>query len=247
MSDFEGLSFHNNTGRRMMTSEEEELIDWNDFNGGDIEICKSFLKLSLVEDPIWYKINSKLVKPHVDECICFQVHYSVGVMEVEPDIENMTLEEYLNRTFDYPYYYEDIVINNYYELHPLHLCFQPPQPSTKVGFVSPNESDEVDTNSMTIAKYELYMARQIEDVERLRQILTPPNDAYDAPATNLILDELLKEFGDELLDTIVLDEKENYNLTSDIEELERLLAKDPQPYFTKIKVHSVIVKTSEEP
>ncbi|GKA51104.1 hypothetical protein Tco_0744300 [Tanacetum coccineum] len=64
-------------GRRMMTFKEGELIDWDDCGGGNIEICKAFLKLCLVEDPIWEKINTKLVKPsydiHVDECVCFQV------------------------------------------------------------------------------------------------------------------------------------------------------------------------------
>ncbi|GKD73892.1 hypothetical protein Tco_1332174 [Tanacetum coccineum] len=55
-----------------------------------------------------------------------------------------------SKTFDYPYYCEDIEINKYYELLPLHPCFQP-QSYTKVGLVSPNEIDEVDIDSMTIA------------------------------------------------------------------------------------------------
>nr|GEU91136.1 reverse transcriptase domain-containing protein [Tanacetum cinerariifolium] len=67
------------TLRRMMTYEKEEFIDWDDFNECDIEIYKAFHKLSLVEDPVWEKINSKLVKPsrdiHVDECICCQVQH----------------------------------------------------------------------------------------------------------------------------------------------------------------------------
>ncbi|GJW33484.1 hypothetical protein Tco_0053516 [Tanacetum coccineum] len=116
-------------------------------------------------------------------------------MQVEPDIENMTLEEYLkyesekesrlwrsvrskgsptryegadvdsfhqdkSRTLDYPYYYEDIEIDKYYELPHPHPYFQPPQPYTKAGLGSPNESDEVDIDSMTIAEYELYVAKQ---------------------------------------------------------------------------------------
>ncbi|GKE22712.1 hypothetical protein Tco_1434224 [Tanacetum coccineum] len=205
-------------------------------------------------------------------------------MEVEPDIENMTLEEYLN----YPHYYKDIEIKKYYKLPPLHPYFQPPQPYTEAGLVSPNESDEVDIDSMTIAEYELYVAKQstrknrlsdhtygftfnscdqspctpnpqpkdkelsleedvrIEDVERLRQILTPPDDAYNAPAMNPILDELFDEFGNKLLDITVVDEEAYSNPTRDIEELKRLPAKDPRSYFTEIKVHSVIVKTNEE-
>ncbi|GJS41817.1 hypothetical protein Tco_0566860 [Tanacetum coccineum] len=79
MSEFEGSSFHNNTGKRIITLEEDELINWDDFNGGDIEIYKAFLRLSLVEDLIWEKISCKLVKPsrdiHADECICCQVQH----------------------------------------------------------------------------------------------------------------------------------------------------------------------------
>ncbi|GKA94759.1 hypothetical protein Tco_0816797 [Tanacetum coccineum] len=156
-----------------------------------------------------------------------EVHNFVGGMEVEPNIENMTLEEYLkyksekesrlwrrvrskgsptryemvnvdsfhrdkSRTFDYSYYYENIKIDMYNELPLLHPCFQPPQPHTKVGLVPPNKSDEDIT---------------IEDVE---------NNAYDAPATYPILDELLEEFGNELLDIVVVDEETGCNPTMDI-------------------------------
>nr|GEY32582.1 hypothetical protein [Tanacetum cinerariifolium] len=41
---------------------------------------------------------------------------------------------------------------------------------------------------------------------------------------------------------IRIDEDADFNPTKDIEELERLLAKKPQSYFTKIQVHSVIIK-----
>ncbi|GJY83223.1 hypothetical protein Tco_0496599 [Tanacetum coccineum] len=57
--------------------------------------------------------------------------------------------------------------------------------------------------------------------------ITPPDDAYVVPTTNPILDELLKEFGDELLDTTMLNDGEDCNPIKDIEELERILAKDP--------------------
>nr|GFD25299.1 hypothetical protein [Tanacetum cinerariifolium] len=80
----------------------------------------------------------------------------------------------------------------------------------------------------------------IEDIKRLRQILTPPDDVYDAPATDLILDEILEEFRVKILDIIAIDEEGDCNPTTDIKELKRLLAKDPQSYFTKIHVHSVI-------
>ncbi|GKB78705.1 hypothetical protein Tco_0945600, partial [Tanacetum coccineum] len=93
----------------------------------------------------------------------------------------------------------------------------------------------------------------IEDVERIRKFLTPnvpdemdevmqplipqpihtapPNDDYVAPATKSILDEildeLLEEFGDEILNVTMVDEEADFNPNKDIEELERLLAKDP--------------------
>ncbi|GKC58460.1 hypothetical protein Tco_1086058 [Tanacetum coccineum] len=76
----------------------------------------------------------------------------------------------------------------------------------------------------------------------------PDNDVvnYVAPATKSILDELLEEFGDEILNVTMVDEEAECNPTKDIEELERLLAKDPQSYFTEIHVHSVMVKTNEK-
>ncbi|GJV68169.1 hypothetical protein Tco_1483678 [Tanacetum coccineum] len=56
---------------------------------------------------------------------------------------------------------------------------------------------------------------------------TLPNDDYVAPATKSILDELLEEIRDEIMNVTMDDEK---------------AAKDPQSYFTKIQVHSVITK-----
>ncbi|GJR48111.1 hypothetical protein Tco_0572436 [Tanacetum coccineum] len=104
----------------------------------------------------------------------------------------------------------------------------------------------------------------VEDVELIRQFLTPnvpdeidevikplilqpihtapPNDDYVAPATKSILDELLEEFGDEILNVTMVDEEANFNPTKDIEELERLLINDHQSCFIEIQVHSVITK-----
>ncbi|GJT98830.1 hypothetical protein Tco_1094348 [Tanacetum coccineum] len=67
--------------------------------------------------------------------------------------------------------------------------------------------------------------------------ITPPNDDYVAPATKPILDELLEEFGDEILNVAMVDKKDDFNPTKDLEELERLLAKEPQSNFTEIQVH----------
>nr|GFA55636.1 hypothetical protein [Tanacetum cinerariifolium] len=79
MSEFEESPFHNNLGRRMMTSEEEEEYPWNELKSSHIEVCQSFLKLCIVEDPIWDKISCKIEEPshniHVDECMFFQVQH----------------------------------------------------------------------------------------------------------------------------------------------------------------------------
>ncbi|GJX26906.1 hypothetical protein Tco_0233202 [Tanacetum coccineum] len=51
--------------------EEEETTNWNVYSLRHVPIRKSFHKLCLVEDPLWEKINSELVKPsrdfHMDE------------------------------------------------------------------------------------------------------------------------------------------------------------------------------------
>ncbi|GJV59420.1 hypothetical protein Tco_1465520, partial [Tanacetum coccineum] len=64
---------------------------------------------------------------------------------------------------------------------------------------------------------------------------TPPNDDYVAPATKSILDELLEEFGDKILNVTMINEEADFNPTKNLEELERLLAKEPQSNFTKIQ------------
>ncbi|GKC74458.1 hypothetical protein Tco_1120341, partial [Tanacetum coccineum] len=105
----------------------------------------------------------------------------------------------------------------------------------------------------------------VEDVERIRQFFTPnvpdvienviqplipktlhttpPNEDYVAPATKSILDDLLEEFGDDILNVTMVDEGAKCNPAKDLEELERLLAKEPQSNFTEIQVHSVIINT----
>ncbi|GKC20562.1 hypothetical protein Tco_1022712 [Tanacetum coccineum] len=104
----------------------------------------------------------------------------------------------------------------------------------------------------------------VEDVERIRQFLTPnlpdvmddviqpsipktihttpPDGDYVAPATKSILDELLEEFSDEILNVTMVDKEANFIPTKDIKELERLLTNNHQSHFTKIQVHSVIIK-----
>ncbi|GJX74364.1 hypothetical protein Tco_0312959 [Tanacetum coccineum] len=116
---------------------------------------------------------------------------------------------------------------------------------------------EPDTENMTISEYLEYKAakeRRLWDDVRSRRSLTkyneadvdsfhrnkkpihttPPNDDYVAPATKSILDELLEEFGDEILNVATIDEEADP--TKDLEKLERLLAMRPQSNFTEIQV-----------
>ena len=72
--EYVGSSYHFNDGRRMMTREEEESINWDNLNGAEIPIVKDFLKLCFVQDDIWTKIEEKLPKPvmnnHTLACAC---------------------------------------------------------------------------------------------------------------------------------------------------------------------------------
>ncbi|GJV13742.1 hypothetical protein Tco_1355283 [Tanacetum coccineum] len=147
------------------------------------------------------------------------VHNCVGVMEEEPDIENMTLEEYLKyesekiEAFEYPDSDEEIVDDVYYQLPLLKTCFQASQPYTKSGFVSPNENDEVDIDSIEevlddFVKIEAKNLRRmkqekvqenecdeenmdeiwdiiVKDVERLKQLLTHTVQALPKPVVQL--------------------------------------------------------------
>ncbi|GJX47001.1 hypothetical protein Tco_0272191 [Tanacetum coccineum] len=107
-------------------------------------------------------------------------------MEMELDIENMMLEEYLRyesekesrlwksvrskgRTTRYKRGYVDSFYrkrneesdeDDYYRLPLLKPCFKTPQPCTKLDSISHYSSKEVDIDSMTIKEYELYMAMQ---------------------------------------------------------------------------------------
>ncbi|GJY37214.1 hypothetical protein Tco_0422592 [Tanacetum coccineum] len=286
-------------------------------------------------------------------------------MEMEPDIENMKISEYLEykaakerrlwddvRSRRSPTKYNEANVDSFYQnksktfsysyshnLTPPHPYFLPVQPYPKNYFVSTIESNDVDIENITIAEYNLYVAKQglginllshsygftpyffaqpphtpntskkdsdfdkilddlfrtgaenikrmghdivqdsiweqdddseedqeedgddedtfdmwditVEDVERIRKFFnvpdeivqplipepihtTPPNDDYVAPATKSILDELLEEFGDEILNVATI--YEEADPTKDLKELERLLAMRPQSNFTEIQL-----------
>nr|GEV73992.1 hypothetical protein [Tanacetum cinerariifolium] len=79
MSEFRDSSYHNNTRRRTITQHEEAFYAWEQHSSSDIDICRAFLKLCIVEDPIWEKISQELAEPirstHFDECVCCQVQH----------------------------------------------------------------------------------------------------------------------------------------------------------------------------
>ncbi|GJX08030.1 hypothetical protein Tco_0195962 [Tanacetum coccineum] len=162
--------------------------------------------------------------------------HKVRIMEMEPGIKNMTLNEYL----EYESEKERVGAKGLRrvgqeEVH--NGC------NVDISRNTNRESDGDDGDT-----YDIWDIT-VEDVERIRKFLKPnvlvemdeviqplipqpihtipPNDDYVAPATKLILDELLKEFRDEILNVTMVDEEANFNPTRDIEELERLLAKDP--------------------
>ncbi|GJY27486.1 retrotransposon protein, putative, ty1-copia subclass [Tanacetum coccineum] len=209
-------------------------------------------------------------------------------MEMETDIENMTLNEYLEyeavKKSDYGIMFDPKTKKNPLNDHSYSFTpqFFAQPPDTSNTLVDKKDSDfdeilddffkdvdlekeeaEVDDDDDDKDTYDIWDIA-VKDVERIRQFLTPnvpdemdeviqplipqpihstpPNDDYVAPTTKLILDELLEEFRDEIVNVTMVDKKDDSNPTKDIEELERLLAKDPQSHFIEIQVHLVITK-----
>ncbi|GKD37709.1 hypothetical protein Tco_1257916, partial [Tanacetum coccineum] len=74
------------------------------------------------------------------------------IMEMEPDIENMTINEYLE-------YEADKKRQLWRNIQSKSSPTRPPQPHNECGYESPDENDDVDIESMTIAEYNLYIAR----------------------------------------------------------------------------------------
>ncbi|GJX75356.1 hypothetical protein Tco_0313951 [Tanacetum coccineum] len=188
-----------------------------------------------------------------------------GIMEIEPDIENMTLNEYWeyeaekeSSTFNYPYSHD---------LPPPHPCSLPVQPYPKNYFVSTNVRNDVNIKYVDLEEDQeedgddgdiFYMWDiMVEDVEQIRQFLTPNvpdvmhdiiqplilktinttplDEDYVAPATKSILDDLLDEFRDEILNVTMVDEGAECSPTKDLEELERILTKNHQSHYTEIQ------------
>ncbi|GJZ81750.1 hypothetical protein Tco_0646744 [Tanacetum coccineum] len=167
-----------------------------------------------------------------------------GNIEMEPNIENMTISEYLEyeaakerglwddvRSRRRPTNYNEADVDSFY--------------------LNKKEDHEEDgDDGDTFDMWDI----TVEDVERIRKFFnvpneideivqplipesihtTPPNDDYVALATKSILDELLEEFKDEILNVTMVDDEVDFNPTKDLEEPERLLAKEPQSNLTEI-------------
>ncbi|GKA71584.1 hypothetical protein Tco_0777723 [Tanacetum coccineum] len=117
-----------------------------------------------------------------------------GNMEMEPDIENMTISEYLEykaakerrlwddvRSRRSPTKYNEANVDSFYQnksktfsysyshnLTPPHPYFLHVQPYPKNYFVSTIESNDVDIENITIAEYNLYVAKQGLGINPLR-------------------------------------------------------------------------------
>lgn len=81
----------------------------------------------------------------------------------------------------------------------------------------------------------------ILEVQPLTSPITPPDDNYEAPTTNPILDELLNEFGDEVLDVTVIDEEAGCNPTKDVE-LEPVLYEKPLSFNVDEGVNMAVIE-----
>ncbi|GJT31243.1 hypothetical protein Tco_0911518 [Tanacetum coccineum] len=148
-----------------------------------------------------------------------------GIMEIEPDIENMTLNGYFE-----------------YEAEKERRLWDSVQSRR-----SPTNYDEADVDSFhqnkNVERIRQFLTPNIPDViEDVIQPLipttlhtTPPNEDYVALATKPILEKLLE---DKILNVAMVDEEADP--TRDLEEPERLLVK--YPHFMEIHVHSVITK-----
>nr|GEV60706.1 hypothetical protein [Tanacetum cinerariifolium] len=169
-------------------------------------------------------------------------------MEIEPDIESMTLNEYL----EYEAKKErqswrndsafDEIVDDLFRIGAENIR-QMGQEKFRMGDVDLEKKEahvEDDDDYGNICDiYDI----TAEDVELIRQFLmpnfpdemneviqplipqpihtTPLNDDYVAPATKSILDELLEEFSNDILNVTMVDKEADFSPTKDIEELKK--------------------------
>ncbi|GKB49515.1 hypothetical protein Tco_0900268, partial [Tanacetum coccineum] len=145
------------------------------------------------------------------------------IMGMETDIENMTINEYLEYEAKMKSDWEKKFIIVFVNINDL----EKEEAQVEDGddgdicdiwdiireFLTPNVPDVMDDVIQPLIPKTIHT--------------TPPDKDCVAPATKPILDELLEEFREEMLNVTMVDEEADFNPTKDIEELERLLAKDP--------------------
>ncbi|GJY32244.1 hypothetical protein Tco_0415739 [Tanacetum coccineum] len=194
-------------------------------------------------------------------------------MEMEPDIENMTISEYLKyeaakdrrllddvRSRRSSTNYNKANVDSFHQNKIHHSIWELDDDSEEDQEEDGDDDDTFDMWDITV-----------EDVERIRKFsnvpdeideivqplipepihTTPPNDDYVASATKSILNEILEEFRDEILNVTMDDEEADFNPTKDLEELERLLAEEPQYGYIKnhkktVKIEQARTRESEE-
>ncbi|GJV09831.1 hypothetical protein Tco_1351372 [Tanacetum coccineum] len=194
---------------------------------------------------------------------CIYYKFAEGFTVNRADIENMTLDEYRKyeaekerrlwddvRSKRSPTYYNEADVDYFHRNK--NSIWEHDDEEEEDQEEDGDDGDTFDMWDITV-----------EDVERIRKFFnvpdeideivqplipkpihtTPLNDDYVAPATKSILDKLLVEFEDEILNVTMVDDEADFNPTKDLEELERLLAKEPQSNFMEIQVHSVIINT----
>ncbi|GKA32114.1 hypothetical protein Tco_0718481 [Tanacetum coccineum] len=123
-----------------------------------------------------------------------QDDYVSGIMEIEPDIENMTLNEYL----EYEAEKERRLWDN---LRSKSSPTRPSQPHNERGYESPNTNNKVDID-MTIAEYNLYIARQMKNPLNNHSYSFSPQFFAQPPNTpNTPVDKKDSDF-DEILDDL---------------------------------------------
>ncbi|GJX19679.1 hypothetical protein Tco_0222356 [Tanacetum coccineum] len=174
-------------------------------------------------------------------------------VEMEPDIENMTMNEYLKyKAAKERQLWDDVR----YSRSPTNYNEE------DVDSFHQNKKEDQEEDSDDGDNFDMWDII-VEEVERIRKIFnvpdeideivqplipepihtTPPNDDYVATATKSILDEVLEEFRDKILNVTMVDDEADCNPTKHLEDHERLLAKEPQSNFMKIQVDAHEVDT----
>ncbi|GJR50455.1 retrovirus-related pol polyprotein from transposon TNT 1-94 [Tanacetum coccineum] len=217
------------------------------------------------QQALWMKQAMKDYDIHCEDVLV--LCDNKGIMEMEPDIENMTLDEYLEYeaekerrlrdnlrsksgptryeradfnsshrdksiSLDFPHYYEDALIDNYYALPLLLPCFQPSQPHNERVYEL-KTCDEWGKRkfSMGVMLTHLGIQTMIADVDLEKEEAEVEDDddgdTYDIGPTKSILDELLEEFDNEIVNVTMVDEE---------------AAKGPRSHFMELQMHSVITK-----